>query len=92
MQQKAMMHLTVNQLKRMIAENLFFIYVKTLKIYLFLKCFSICTLKVSEIVSFIDKLVHYDDSQHVAVYHAGRYFKLPVYYMGRLLRPCELQK
>lgn len=39
-----------------------------------------------------DKLVHYDDSQHVVVFHAGRYFKLPVYYMGRLLRPVELQK
>ncbi|XP_054719509.1 carnitine O-palmitoyltransferase 1, liver isoform-like [Uloborus diversus] len=39
-----------------------------------------------------DKLVHYDDSQHVVVYHAGRYFKLPVYYMGRLLRPVELQR
>ncbi|KFM81044.1 Carnitine O-palmitoyltransferase 1, liver isoform, partial [Stegodyphus mimosarum] len=39
-----------------------------------------------------DKVLHFDDSQHVVVYHAGRYFKLPVYYMGRLLRPCELQR
>lgn len=38
-----------------------------------------------------DKLVHYSDSQHVLVYSRGCYFKVPVYYKGRLLRPCELQ-
>ncbi|XP_055951859.1 carnitine O-palmitoyltransferase 1, liver isoform-like isoform X1 [Argiope bruennichi] len=39
-----------------------------------------------------DKLVHLDDSQHVAVYHAGRFFKVPMYYMGRLLNPAEIQR
>lgn len=38
-----------------------------------------------------DKLIHLDDSQHIVVYHAGRYFKVPVYYLGRLLQPAELQ-
>ncbi|XP_042907721.2 carnitine O-palmitoyltransferase 1, liver isoform isoform X1 [Parasteatoda tepidariorum] len=39
-----------------------------------------------------DKLVHLDDSQHIVAYHRGRFFKIPVYYMGRLLQPIELQR
>ncbi|CAL1297471.1 unnamed protein product [Larinioides sclopetarius] len=39
-----------------------------------------------------DKLVHLDDSQHIAVYHSGRFFKVPMYYMGRLLTPAEIQR
>uniref|UniRef100_A0A023GNS8 carnitine O-palmitoyltransferase n=1 Tax=Amblyomma triste TaxID=251400 RepID=A0A023GNS8_AMBTT len=39
-----------------------------------------------------DRLVHYQDSQHVAVYHRGRFFKLPVYHKHRLLQPCDLQR
>ncbi|XP_076050360.1 carnitine O-palmitoyltransferase whd [Oratosquilla oratoria] len=38
-----------------------------------------------------DKLVHFDDSTHIAVYHAGRYFKVPCYYKGQLLNPRQLQ-
>ncbi|UYV78943.1 CPT1A [Cordylochernes scorpioides] len=38
-----------------------------------------------------DKLVHFSDSQHVVVYHKGRFFKLPVYYMARHLKPAELE-
>lgn len=38
-----------------------------------------------------DKLVHFDDSTHVAVYHAGRWFKVPTYYKAQLLTPRELQ-
>lgn len=38
-----------------------------------------------------DKLIHLPDSQHVAVYHAGRFFKLPVYFKNRLLKPVEIQ-
>ncbi|CAG4962324.1 unnamed protein product [Parnassius apollo] len=38
-----------------------------------------------------DKLVHYQDSTHITVYHKGRYFKLMVYSRGRLLRPVEIQ-
>ncbi|CAL4066368.1 unnamed protein product [Meganyctiphanes norvegica] len=38
-----------------------------------------------------DRLVHFDDSTHIAVYHAGRWFKVPTYYKARLLSPRELQ-
>ncbi|KAK7080790.1 Carnitine O-palmitoyltransferase 1, liver isoform [Halocaridina rubra] len=38
-----------------------------------------------------DKIVHFGDSTHIAVYHAGRYFKMPCYYKGELLTPRELQ-
>ncbi|XP_063244784.1 carnitine O-palmitoyltransferase 1, liver isoform isoform X2 [Bacillus rossius redtenbacheri] len=38
-----------------------------------------------------DHLVHYSDAKHVAVYHKGRYFKLPIYYRNRILRPSELE-
>ncbi|XP_068617663.1 carnitine O-palmitoyltransferase 1, liver isoform [Battus philenor] len=38
-----------------------------------------------------DKVVHYEDSTHVTVYHKGRYFKLMVYSRGRLLNPAEIQ-
>ena len=38
-----------------------------------------------------DKIVHLEDSTHVAVYCHGKYFKLPLYHQGRLLRPCELE-
>ncbi|CAG9781833.1 unnamed protein product [Diatraea saccharalis] len=38
-----------------------------------------------------DKIVHYQDSNHVTVHHKGRYFKVIVYSRGRLLKPCEIQ-
>lgn len=38
-----------------------------------------------------DRIVHLNDSTHVAVYCRGRWFKLPVYYKDRLLKPCELE-
>ncbi|KAI5730027.1 hypothetical protein M8J76_009147 [Diaphorina citri] len=38
-----------------------------------------------------DKIVHYNDSNHVAVYHRGRYFKVIIYHRNRLLSPCEIQ-
>ncbi|CAF0851547.1 unnamed protein product [Adineta ricciae] len=38
-----------------------------------------------------DTIVHYSDSQHVAVYHKGRWFKIYVFYQGQLLEPSELQ-
>lgn len=37
-----------------------------------------------------DKIVHYDDSNHVVVYYKGRYFKV-IIYKGRLLKPSEIQ-
>nr|XP_022293319.1 carnitine O-palmitoyltransferase 1, liver isoform-like isoform X1 [Crassostrea virginica]XP_022293320.1 carnitine O-palmitoyltransferase 1, liver isoform-like isoform X1 [Crassostrea virginica] len=39
-----------------------------------------------------DKLVHYKDSNHIAVYHKGRFFKVYIYYRGRLLKPVEIEK
>ncbi|XP_013780148.1 carnitine O-palmitoyltransferase 1, liver isoform-like [Limulus polyphemus] len=39
-----------------------------------------------------DKLMHMRESQHICVYHQGRYFKLPLYHKARLLRPIELQR
>lgn len=38
-----------------------------------------------------DKIVHYMDSNHIVVLHKGRYFKVTIYYKGRLLKPCEIQ-
>ncbi|XP_051572490.1 carnitine O-palmitoyltransferase 1, liver isoform isoform X5 [Myxocyprinus asiaticus] len=38
-----------------------------------------------------DVLQHWQDSEFVAVYHRGRYFKLWVYRAGRLLSPREIQ-
>lgn len=38
-----------------------------------------------------DRLVHYMDSKHIVVYHKGRYFKVFIYFRGRILRPCEIE-
>lgn len=38
-----------------------------------------------------DRIVHYNDSNHVAIYHKGRYFKVIIYHRNRLLTPCEIQ-
>ena len=38
-----------------------------------------------------DRIVHLNDSTHVAVYCHGKYFKLPLYHKGRLLKPCEME-
>ncbi|XP_060521132.1 carnitine O-palmitoyltransferase 1, liver isoform isoform X2 [Cylas formicarius] len=38
-----------------------------------------------------DKIVHWADSNHIAVYHRGRYFKVIIYHKGRILRPAEIQ-
>lgn len=40
----------------------------------------------------VDKLVHYKDSNHIAVYHKGRYFKVYIYFRGQLLKPVEIEK
>lgn len=39
-----------------------------------------------------DKLVHYKDSKHVAVYHKGRFYKVYIHFKGRHLKPCELER
>ena len=38
-----------------------------------------------------DSILHYKDSQHIAVYHKGRYFKVYIYFKGRLLKACEIE-
>ncbi|XP_014215150.1 carnitine O-palmitoyltransferase 1, liver isoform isoform X2 [Copidosoma floridanum] len=38
-----------------------------------------------------DRIVHYQDSKHVVVYHKGKYFRLPIYYKNRLLQPGEIE-
>ncbi|XP_023170775.1 carnitine O-palmitoyltransferase 1, liver isoform isoform X2 [Drosophila hydei] len=38
-----------------------------------------------------DRIVHYRDSNHIVVLHKGCYYKMLIYYKGRILRPCELQ-
>ncbi|XP_070586071.1 palmitoyl thioesterase CPT1C isoform X2 [Erythrolamprus reginae] len=38
-----------------------------------------------------DTIQHLQDSDHIAVYHAGRLFRVSLYYKGKLLEPCELQ-
>lgn len=37
-----------------------------------------------------DKIQHWNDSNHIVVYHRGRYFKV-IIYKGRILKPCEIQ-
>lgn len=38
-----------------------------------------------------DKIIHYQDSNHIVVLYRGCYYKVIIYHNGRLLRPCELQ-
>ncbi|GFR62192.1 carnitine O-palmitoyltransferase 1, liver isoform [Elysia marginata] len=38
-----------------------------------------------------DTLVHLNDSNHIAVYHKGRYFKVYIRHKHRLLKPCEIE-
>ncbi|XP_066564806.1 carnitine O-palmitoyltransferase 1, liver isoform isoform X2 [Amia ocellicauda] len=38
-----------------------------------------------------DSVQHWQDSEHVAVYHRGRYFRLWLYQAGRLLSPREIE-
>ncbi|XP_039644544.1 carnitine O-palmitoyltransferase 1, liver isoform-like isoform X1 [Perca fluviatilis] len=38
-----------------------------------------------------DTVQHWQDSDYIAVYHRGRYFRLRVYQAGRLLSPRELE-
>ncbi|XP_059180476.1 carnitine O-palmitoyltransferase 1, liver isoform-like isoform X2 [Centropristis striata] len=38
-----------------------------------------------------DTLTHWQDSDYIAVYHKGRYFRLRMYHAGRLLTPREIE-
>ncbi|KAI4470728.1 carnitine o-acyltransferase [Holotrichia oblita] len=37
-----------------------------------------------------DRIVHWPDSNHIVVYHKGKYFKV-IIYRGRILKPREIQ-
>lgn len=39
----------------------------------------------------LDRIIHYADSHHIAVYHKGRWYKIFMFYKNNLLQPCELQ-
>uniref|UniRef100_A0A3P9AG60 Carnitine O-palmitoyltransferase n=1 Tax=Esox lucius TaxID=8010 RepID=A0A3P9AG60_ESOLU len=36
--------------------------------------------------------IHMRDSRHIAVYHKGRYFKVPMFYDGRVLSPRAIEQ
>ncbi|XP_067674607.1 carnitine O-palmitoyltransferase 1, liver isoform-like isoform X2 [Haliotis asinina] len=38
-----------------------------------------------------DTLVHHKDSNHIAVYYRGRYFKVYIRHKGRLLKPIQIE-
>ncbi|XP_043800891.1 carnitine O-palmitoyltransferase 1, liver isoform isoform X1 [Apis laboriosa] len=38
-----------------------------------------------------DKIIHYQDSKHIVVYHKGKYFKVPIYHKNRILQPSEIE-
>lgn len=38
-----------------------------------------------------DRIMHYQDSNHIVVMHRGRYYKVIIYYKGRILKACEIQ-
>ncbi len=38
-----------------------------------------------------DKLVHYSDSKHIAVYSKGKWYKLYIYHLSQLLNPKEIE-
>lgn len=39
-----------------------------------------------------DTLQHVNESKHIVVYHKGRYFKVWMFYDGRLLLPREIEQ
>lgn len=39
-----------------------------------------------------DSIQHVNESKHIAVYHKGRFFKVWVFYDGRLLLPREIEQ
>lgn len=38
-----------------------------------------------------DRLVHYSDSQHIVVMRRGKFYRMNIYYKGRLLLPKEIE-
>ncbi|KAL4617836.1 carnitine O-palmitoyltransferase 1, liver isoform-like isoform X1 [Arapaima gigas] len=50
-----------------------------------------CDLHITKISLFLDTVQHWQDSDYLAVYHRGRYFRLWMYNAGRLLSPREIE-
>ncbi|XP_059489708.1 carnitine O-palmitoyltransferase 1, liver isoform isoform X2 [Neocloeon triangulifer] len=38
-----------------------------------------------------DRINHLSDSTHIAVFNKGRYYRVPIYWKGRILKPCEIE-
>lgn len=38
-----------------------------------------------------DRIIHYQDSNHIVVMHKGRYYRVIIYYKNRILKACEIQ-
>lgn len=38
-----------------------------------------------------DRIIHFKDSTHIVVMHKGRYFRVIIYYRGRILNAAEIQ-
>lgn len=38
-----------------------------------------------------DRLQHLNDSTHIAVYHRGKYYRVPITHKGKTVKPAELQ-
>ncbi|CAB3383318.1 Hypothetical predicted protein [Cloeon dipterum] len=38
-----------------------------------------------------DRISHLSDSTHIAVFNKGRYYRVPIYWKGRILKPCEIE-
>uniref|UniRef100_A0A8C4F5U1 carnitine O-palmitoyltransferase n=1 Tax=Dicentrarchus labrax TaxID=13489 RepID=A0A8C4F5U1_DICLA len=47
--------------------------------------------KETDMYTHCDSVQHWQDSDYIAVYHRGRYFRLRVYQAGRLLCPREIE-
>ena len=41
--------------------------------------------------SLSDRIIHYADSHHIAIYNKGRWYKVFMFYKNMLLQPSELQ-
>nr|XP_022908383.1 carnitine O-palmitoyltransferase 1, liver isoform isoform X1 [Onthophagus taurus] len=61
------------------------------------KCVPLCSWQYERIFNTTripgiesDKIQHWSDSNHIVVYHKGRYFKV-IIYKGRILKPREIQ-
>ena len=54
---------------------------------------SLSLLSVSLLlVSLPDSIQHMNESKHIAVFHKGRFFKVWMFYDGRLLLPREIEQ